>query len=95
MRWRIREIMQLFHSRRTGRRRRRWIRRDFQRESLVVGLSYGELSLGLKVSYGIFVATGAKLPTGINVQPAIGGPTAAPEGAENVISGSAGGTSVA
>jgi len=90
------EIVQLFHSRRTG-----MIHGDdgddvtFNEESLVVGLSYGELSLGLKVSYGIFVATGAKLPTGINVQPAIGGPTAAPEGAENVISGSAGGTSVA
>src|SRR5437016_8226964 len=85
------EIMQLFHSRRTG-----MIRGDdgydvtFNEESLVVGLAYGELSLGLKVSYGIFFATGAKLPTGINVQPAIGGPTAAPEGAENVISGSAG-----
>ena len=66
----------------------------FNEESLVVGLSYGELSLGLKVSYGIFFATGAKLPTGINVQPAVGGPTATSEDAENVISARAGGTAV-
>ncbi len=89
------EIMQLFHSRRTG-----MIHGDdgydvtFNEESLVVGLSYGELSLGLKVSYGIFFATGAKLPTGINVQPAVGGPTATSEDAENVISARAGGTGV-
>ena len=89
------EIMQLFHSRRTG-----MIHGDdgydvtFNEESLVVGLSYGELSLGLKVSYGIFFATGAKLPTGINVQPAVGGPTATSEDAENVISVRAGGTGV-
>jgi hypothetical protein len=68
------EIVQLFHSRRTG-----VIHGDdgydvtFNEESLVVGLSYGELSLGLKVCYGIFFAAGAKLPTGINVQPAVGG----------------------
>ncbi len=90
------EIVQLFHSRRTG-----IIHGDdgydvtFKEESLVVGLSYRELSLGLKVSYGIFFATGAKLPTGINVQPAVGGPTAATEDAENVISARAGGTGVA
>ncbi len=90
------EIVQLFHSRRTG-----MIHGDdgydvtFNEESLVVGLSYGELGLGLKVSYGIFFATGAKLPNGINVQPAVGGPTAAPECAENVISAGAGGTGVA
>jgi len=77
------EIVQLFHSQRTG-----MIHGDdgydvtFNEDSLVVGLSYGELSLGLKVSYGIFFATGAKLPTGINVQPLVGGPTATSEDAE-------------
>jgi len=81
------EIVQLFHSRRTG-----MIHGDdgydvtFNEESLVVGLSYRELSLGLKVSYGIFFATGAKLPAGINVQPAVAGPTETREAAENVIS---------
>jgi hypothetical protein len=90
------EIVQLFHSQRTG-----MIHGDngydvtFNEESLVVGLSYGELSLGLKVSYGIFFATGSKLPTGINVQPAAGVPTATPQDAENVISARAGGTGVA
>ena len=89
------EIVQLFHSRRTG-----MIHGDdgydvtFNEESLVVGLSYGELSLGLKVSYGIFFATGAKLPTGINVQPLVGGPVGTSEDAESVISASAGGTGV-
>ena len=89
------EILQLFHSQRTG-----MIHGDdgydvtFNEESLVVGLSYSELSLGLKVSYGIFFATGAKLPTGINVQPAVGGPTGTSEDAENVISAKAGGTGV-
>ena len=90
------EIVQLFHSRRTG-----MIHGDdgydvtFNEESLVVGLSCGELSLGLKVSYGIFFAMGAKLPAGINVQPAVGGPTGTSEGAENVISARVGGTGVA
>jgi len=90
------EIAQLSHSRRTG-----MIHRDdgydvsFNEESLVVGLGYGELSLGLKVSYGIFFATGAKLPTGINVQPAVGGPTGTRENAENAISARAGGSGVA
>jgi hypothetical protein len=89
------EIVQLFHTRRTG-----MIHGDdgydvtFNEESLVVGLSYRELSLGLKVSYGIFFATGAKLPTGINVQPAVAGPTGTSEAAENVISARAGGTGV-
>ena len=89
------EIVQLFHSRRTG-----MIHGydgydvTFNEESLVVGLSYGELSLGLKVSYGIFFAAGAKLPTGINVQPAVGGPTATSEDSESVISARAGGTEV-
>jgi hypothetical protein len=89
------EIVQLFHSRRTG-----MIHGDdgydvtFNEESLVVGLSYGELSLGLRVSYGIFFATGATLPTGINVQPAVGGPNATSEDAESVISARAGGTGV-
>jgi hypothetical protein len=66
----------------------------FNEESLVVGLSYGELSLGLKVSYGIFFAAGAKLPAGISVQPAAGGPTETTEDAEDVLSARAGGTEV-
>jgi hypothetical protein len=57
------EIVQLFHSRRTG-----MIRGydgydvTFNEESLVVGLSYGELSLGLKVSYGSFSPRGRSFP---------------------------------
>jgi hypothetical protein len=60
------EIVQLFHSGRTG-----MIHGydgydvTFNEESLVVGMSYSELSLGLKVSYGIFFATSAKLPSAI------------------------------
>ena len=57
------EIVQLFHSRRTG------IIHGydgydvtFNEESLVVGLSYGELSVGLKVYYGIFFAGGRSFP---------------------------------
>lgn len=89
------EIVQLCHSRRTG-----MIHGydgydvTFNEESLVVGLSYGELSLGLKVSYGIFFATGAKLRTGINVQPAVGSPAETAKDAENVLSARAGGTEV-
>lgn len=66
-------VIQLFHSRRTG-----IIHGDdgydvtFNAESLVVGLGYGELGIGLRVSYGIFFATGAKLPTAINVRTASG-----------------------
>jgi len=66
----------------------------FNEESLVVGLSYGDLSLGLKVSYGIFFATGAKLPSAINVQPAVGVPTETTGNAGSVISTRAGGTGV-
>ena len=46
----------------------------FNQESLVVGLSNRELRLGLKVTYGIFFATGAKVPTAINVMLALGQP---------------------
>jgi hypothetical protein len=42
----------------------------FDEESLVVGFSYGGLSVGLRVSYGVFFATGARVPTAINMQPA-------------------------
>ncbi len=68
------EVVELFHSRNTG-----LIHGDdgydvtFNQESLVVGLSYPELSLGLRVSYGVFFAMGAKVPTAINVQPESGG----------------------
>lgn len=41
----------------------------FNDDSLVVGFSYGELSVGLRVSYGVFFAAGAKVPTAINMQP--------------------------
>jgi hypothetical protein len=74
------EVVELFHSRNTG-----LIHGDygydvtFNQESLVVGLSYRELSVGLKVSYGIFFATRAKVPTAINVQPASDVPTEAAE----------------
>jgi hypothetical protein len=89
------EIVQLFHSRRTG-----MIHGDdgydvtFNEESLVVGLNYRELRLDLKVSYGIFFATGAKLPTAINVQPAVGGSTERTEDAENAVSARAGETGI-
>ena len=67
------EVVELFHSRNTG-----LIHGDnghlvtFNQESLVVGLSYRALSLGSKVSYGIFFAIGAVIPTAINVMPASG-----------------------
>jgi len=89
------EVVQLFHSRSTG-----MIHGydgcdvSFNEESLVVGLSYRELSLGLKVSYGIFFATGAKVPTAINVQPACSGQTESAEDIANVVSGRAGGMGV-
>jgi hypothetical protein len=86
------EIVQLFHSGRTGMIHGYYV--TFNEESLVVGMSYGELSLGLKVSYGIFFATGAKLPSAINVQPAVGGPTETTEDAESAISTKAGGTGI-
>jgi len=74
------EVVELFHSRNTG-----MIHGDdgydvtFNHESLVVGLSYRELSLGQKVSYGIFFAMGAKIPAAINVQPASGTQRDAPD----------------
>ena len=55
----------------------------FNQESLVVGLSNRELRLGLKVTYGIFFATGGKVPTAINVMPALG-QTGETEDRENV-----------
>jgi len=41
----------------------------FSEDSLVVGFSYGDLSLGLRVSYSLFFAVGAKVPTTINLEP--------------------------
>ena len=41
----------------------------FSDESLVVGFNYSELSVGLRVSYAVFFAAGAKVPTAINMQP--------------------------
>ncbi len=81
MRWRVKvtelmqrerlsgEVVRLFPSRTTG-----IIHGDdgydvaFSDESLVVGFWYGEITVGLRVSYGIFFAAGAKVPTAINVK---------------------------
>jgi hypothetical protein len=41
----------------------------FGDDSLVVGFSYGELSVGLRVSYDVFFPTGAKVPTAIDMRP--------------------------
>jgi hypothetical protein len=64
------EVVNLFSSWRTG-----IIHGDdgydvtFNDDSLVLGFSFGELSVGLRVSYGVFFASGAKVPTAINMQP--------------------------
>jgi hypothetical protein len=89
------EVVTLFHSRSTG-----IIHGDdgydvtFNEESLVVGLAYSEIGIGLRVSYGIFFATGAKVPTAINVQPASGGRTEATQDSESTLSARAGGFGV-
>ena len=53
----------------------------FNDESLVVGFGYSEVSVGQRVSYGIFFAAGAKVPVAINVQPA---PAIQTEGSEDL-----------
>jgi len=58
----------------------------FNEQSLVVGLGHGDLGIGLRVSYGIFVVTGAKVPTAINVMPALGQAEKIEDG-ENMTSG--------
>ena len=84
------EIVQLFYSRNTG-----MIHGDngfdvtFNEESLVVGLSYSELSLGQKVSYGLFFATGAKVPTAINVHAESGAQPGTTEESEDSVSAKA------
>jgi hypothetical protein len=89
------EVVTLLHSRSTG-----IIHGDdgydvaFNEESLVVGLAYRELGIGQRVSYGIFFATGAKVPTPINVQPASGGRTEATQDSESRLSARAGGFGV-
>lgn len=89
------EIVRLFHSQRTG-----IIHGDdgydvaFSEEAPVVGLGYPELGLGLKVSYGVFFATGSKVPTAINVQPASDARTESTQDAENSVSARVGGFSV-
>lgn len=89
------EVVQLFHSRSTGMiHGRDGYDVSFNEESLVVGLSYRELSLGLKVSYGIFFATGTKIPTAINVQPAPSGQTESAEDIANAVLARAGGMGV-
>jgi hypothetical protein len=63
------EVVSLFLSRHTG-----IIHGDdgydvtFGDDSLVVGIAYRDLSLGMRVSYGVFFARGAKVPTAINLQ---------------------------
>lgn len=89
------EIVQLFHVKRTG-----MIHGDngydvtFNEESLAVGLSYQELGLGLRVSYGIFFAAGSKVPTAINVQPIADGRTETTQEGENPAAARADGLSV-
>ncbi len=89
------EVVQLFHSRSTG-----IIHGDdgydvtFNEESLVVGLAYRELGIGLRVSYGVFFATGAKVPTAINVRPASGERADATQLSESTLSARAGGFGV-
>lgn len=89
------EVVTLFHSRSTG-----TIHGDdgcdvtFNEESLVVGLAYSQLGIGPRVSYGIFFATGAKVPTAINVQPASGRRAAATQDSESTLSARAGGFGV-
>lgn len=39
----------------------------FSENSLMAGFSYRELYLGLCVSYGFFLATGAKIPTAVDL----------------------------
>jgi len=89
------EVVTLFYSGRTG-----IIHGDdgydvtFNEESLVVGLAYGDLGIGLRVSYGIFFGTGAKVPTAINVRPASGSRTEIPQDGENAVSARGGGFGV-
>ncbi len=78
------EVVTLFYSGRTG----------IIQESLVVGLAYGDLGIGLRVSYGIFFGTGAKVPTAINVRPASGSRTEITQDAENAVSARGGGFGV-
>lgn len=67
------EVVSLSHSRRAG-----IIHGDdgydvtFNDQSLALGLGYGDLVVGLRVSYGVFFGAGAKVPTAINVMPALG-----------------------
>jgi hypothetical protein len=81
------EVVTLFYSGRTG-----IIHGDdgydvtFNEESLVVGLAYGDLGIGLRVSFGIFFATGATVPTAINVRPASGSRAKITQDAENAVS---------
>jgi hypothetical protein len=81
------EVVTLFDSGRTG-----IIHGDdgydvtFSEESLVAGLTYGEVGIGLRVSYGIFFAPGAKVPTAINVRPASGSRSETTQDAENAVS---------
>jgi hypothetical protein len=65
------EVVNLFPSWRTG-----IIHGDdgydvtFSDDSLVMGFNYREVSVGLRVSYGVFFAAGAKVPTAVNLEPA-------------------------
>ena len=89
------EVVTLFYSGRTG-----IIHGDdgydvtFNEESLVVGLAYGGLGIGLRVSYGIFFAAGARIPTAINVRPASSSRTETTQDAENAVLARGGGFGV-
>src|SRR5258708_19117945 len=58
----------------------------FNEEALVVGLAYGDLGIGLRVSYGILFATGATVPTAINVRPASSSRAKVTQDADNAVS---------
>lgn len=64
----------------------------FNEDSLILGLAYCEVGIGLRVSYGVFFARG--VPTAINVRPVSGSRTETPQEAENTVSGRAGGLGV-
>jgi len=90
------EVVTLFRSRRTGIiHGHDGYDVTFNEESLVVGLAYSEVGIGLRVSYGISFATGAKVPTAINVRPAAGSRTDITLDSENTVSARGGGFGVA
>jgi hypothetical protein len=90
------EVVKLFPSRTTG-----IIHGDdgydvaFNDESLVVGFGYCDIAVGARVSYGIFFAAGAKVPSAINVKPVLAGQTHGPEESADAASAGVGCSEVA